>query len=35
MQILWQHWVLFLIVLAVGMWIGRKTDLLRGLPVIG
>jgi hypothetical protein len=35
MQILWQHWVIFLVVLVVGIYIGRKTQLLAGVPLIG
>lgn len=30
-----QHWVALLVVLLVGVYVGRKTSLGAGLPVIG
>lgn len=35
MNFLWQHWVAAILLLAVGMYIGRKTTLLSGVPFIG
>lgn len=35
MTFLWQHWVIVLVVLAVGLYIGRKTTWLSQVPVIG
>ena len=35
MNFLWQHWVAAVVLIAVGIYIGRKTTLLSGLPLIG
>jgi hypothetical protein len=35
MNWVWQHWVGALVILALGIWVGRKTNLLSGLPLIG
>jgi hypothetical protein len=36
MQILWQHWLMFLIVAALFMYVGRHTTFGAGvIPVIG
>jgi len=35
MTFLWQHWVIVLVVLLVGFYLGRKTTLFNTVPVIG
>lgn len=35
MTFVWQHWVMAIVLVAVGIYIGRKTQLLAGVPVIG
>lgn len=35
MNFLWQHWVAAVVLILVGVYIGRKTSLGSGLPVIG
>lgn len=33
MQFLWQHWVVVLITLAIGFYLGRKTTVLQGTAI--
>lgn len=35
MNFLWQHWVAVIVFLVIGFYVGRKTTLLSGVPVIG
>jgi len=36
MRLLWQHWLLILVVLFVGYWLGGKyPGKLAGLPLVG